>query len=223
MVVSVGWSQLRACVQLYECIWTFIAGAHSYNWIWYSNVKKRKDLESCLLVSNGKNPFPLETSVPISRRWNFKFEPKKNADLSRCLCNNTWTLHTHPSIATTGDIGATAGIAMSYMLSKQLPYSFSLASLNLGNSSLNAMYASHSSTAYSSTAYFLVHSLAVSMAWVSCCNHASATSLASGSLGFGAANSAWMDNKMVLIWSAGDQLFLRTSRQILPSLSMFGW
>lgn len=85
------------------------------------------------------------------------------------------------------------------MLLKQLPYSFSLASLNIGNNSFYSIGTAYSITAYSSTAYFFVHSLAVSMACVSCCNHASATSLASGSLGFGAANRAWMDNKMVLI------------------------
>lgn len=44
------------------------------------------------------------------------------------------------------------------------------------------------------------------MALFSFSSHSSATSLAKGSLGFGAANNAWTDNKIVLICKAGDQL-----------------
>lgn len=34
---------------------------------------------------------------------------------------------------------------------------------------------------------------------------------------------AWMLSSTVLIWRAGDHLSLRMSRQMRPSLSMFGW
>lgn len=72
-------------------------------------------------------------------------------------------------------------------------------------------------------AYNFVHSLAFAIALSSCFIHSSATSLAKGSLGFGDARRAWTDKRTVLICRAGDQLFFKTSRHILPNLSMFGW
>lgn len=56
------------------------------------------------------------------------------------------------------------------------------------------------------TAYFSVHSLAVAIAACSSSFQLFATSAASGSSGFGAPRSAWMDSRIVRIWSAGDQL-----------------
>jgi hypothetical protein len=51
----------------------------------------------------------------------------------------------------------------------------------------------------------------------------SATLLSRGSSGFGAERSAWMERRTVRIWSAGDHLSLRMSRQMRPNLSTFGW
>lgn len=72
-------------------------------------------------------------------------------------------------------------------------------------------------------AYNFVHSRALALAPCSFFIQSSATSLASGSLGLGLANSAWMDSRTVLICKAGDQLVLSTSRHIRPNLSILGW
>lgn len=55
-------------------------------------------------------------------------------------------------------------------------------------------------------AYVCVHSRAVWMAAFSSSFHLCATSLASGSSGFGAPRRAWIESRMVRICSAGDQL-----------------
>jgi hypothetical protein len=34
---------------------------------------------------------------------------------------------------------------------------------------------------------------------------------------------AWIERRTVRIWRAGDHLSLRMSKQMRPSLSMFGW
>ncbi len=91
-------------------------------------------------------------------------------------------------------------------------------------------------------AWVRVHSLAVAIAAGSSSFHLLATSGAKGSSGFGAPRRAWMESRMVRIWRAGDQLpiiaisrwnmiwangpkyiLLSTSKQIRPSLSIFGW
>lgn len=59
---------------------------------------------------------------------------------------------------------------------------------------------------YFGTAYLCVHSFAVAMAAFSSSFQRLATSAASGSSGLGAPRRAWMDNRMVRICSAGDQL-----------------
>lgn len=69
----------------------------------------------------------------------------------------------------------------------------------------------------------LVHSLAWLMASCSFVFHISATSLANGSSGLGLLSNAWIDSRTVLICNAGDHMSFSMSRQILPSLSMFGW
>ena len=99
----------------------------------------------------------------------------------------------------------------------------------------------------------LVQARAVAMALFSSSFQALATSAASGSSGLGAPRSAWIDSRIVRIWSAGDQLSVRgatccqyyvefispllffglalrdisllfsTSKQIRPRRSTFGW
>jgi hypothetical protein len=61
-------------------------------------------------------------------------------------------------------------------------------------------------------ANFSVHSLAVCMAAFWSSFHRWATSLASGSSGFGAPRSAWMDSRMVRICRAGDQFPFQSRR-----------
>jgi hypothetical protein len=90
-------------------------------------------------------------------------------------------------------------------------------------------------------AYCDVHSRAVLIAsgWFSCFNvshvpevataqgtsptfHCLATASLSGSSGLGAPSKAWILSRIVRICRAGDQLFFSTSKQMRPSLSMFG-
>lgn len=59
---------------------------------------------------------------------------------------------------------------------------------------------------YFGTAYCCVQAFAVAMAACSSSFQLFATSAASGSSGFGAPRSAWMDSRIVRICSAGDQL-----------------
>jgi hypothetical protein len=55
-------------------------------------------------------------------------------------------------------------------------------------------------------AYCWVHSWAVLIACAWFSFHACATSFARGSSGLGAPKRAWIERRMVRIWSAGDQL-----------------
>jgi len=68
-------------------------------------------------------------------------------------------------------------------------------------------------------AYLRVKSLAFVYADFLLAFHSAAASLFNGSSGLGSAKRLWIDNKTDFIWSAGDQFFLRISRQIRPRLS----
>ena len=68
-------------------------------------------------------------------------------------------------------------------------------------------------------AYFLVKSLALLRAEVSLVFQCSAASLLWGSSGLGEARRLWMESSTERIWRAGDQFFLRMSRQMRPRLS----
>lgn len=72
-------------------------------------------------------------------------------------------------------------------------------------------------------AYCKVHSLAFLMAPAWSAFQASAISWSNGSSKFGKDIKAWIERRTDLICKAGDHLFFKISRQILPSLSMFGW
>lgn len=68
-------------------------------------------------------------------------------------------------------------------------------------------------------AYLIVNSLAFASAAFLLVFHSSAAWLLRGSSGFGSARRLWIDSRTDFIWSAGDQFFLRMSRQMRPRLS----
>lgn len=68
-------------------------------------------------------------------------------------------------------------------------------------------------------AYLMVKSLALDSAAFLLDFHSAAASLFKGSSGLGSASRLWMESRTDFICSAGDQFFLRMSRQILPKLS----
>ncbi len=69
-------------------------------------------------------------------------------------------------------------------------------------------------------AYSFVYSLALFYAFFLLLFHSAAASLLRGSSGLGSAIKLWIDKSTDFIWRAGDQFFLRISKQILPKLSI---